>query len=403
MSAAAFVMAINIFITGVFATAFGVVAAYTRSSNGARWLALAYGLGMLSPVFEFMLPQQSDPRPLQVAIFAVVLLGVCFCVAGLARHYRLRAPWRTLGTIVVVSLIANILALDMPRTSLLRGFIYQLPFFFVQMVGAAVILRFRHRQPLDVALLVLFLLGGLQFLVKPLLAVSLGSGTSAAGYLGTTYAAISQSLGAMLLIATGLLMLLILVRDAMAEMHERSETDKLSGLYNRRGFEERAGRMLQSSQRASMPGAVVIADLDHFKTVNDSFGHEAGDRVIEAFASMLNAAANGRATVGRLGGEEFAVFMPGANLATARLYAEGVRTGISGLLIHGLPAERRITASFGVAQLQPDDSLSDLLRRGDAALYEAKKGGRDRVCIADDAVGSRLVSSDRRQGSRSRP
>lgn len=399
MSAAAFVMAINIFITGVFATAFGVVAAYARSSNGARWLALAYGLGMLNPVFEFILPQQADPRPMQVAIFAVVLIGVSFCVVGLARHYGQRAPWRTLGAIIAISLIANILTLDMPRTSLLRGFVYQVPYFLVQMVGASIILRFRRRQALDVALLVLFVLGGLQFLVKPILAVSLGSGANAAGYLGTTYAAISQSLGAMLLIATGLLMLLIMVRDAMAEMHARSETDKLSGLYNRRGFEERVGAILAPSQRAGLSGAIVVADLDHFKVINDSFGHEAGDRVIEAFASMLLATAHGRATVGRSGGEEFAIFMPGANLATARLYAEGVRTGISGIAIAGLPADRRITASFGVAQMQPGDSLSDLLRRGDAALYEAKKSGRDRVCVEGDTAGPRLVSSDRRQGS----
>jgi len=94
---------------------------------------------------------------------------------------------------------------------------------------------------------------------------------------------------------------------------------------------------------------------------------------------VLKTTADSRAVLGRLGGEEFAVFIPGANLAVARLYAEGVRSGFAGLSL----ANRRASASFGVAQLRPDDSLPDLMRRADIALYQAKAAGRDRVCTAD--------------------
>src|SRR5690606_5135989 len=101
MSAAAFVLAINLFITAIFATPFSVVAVYARSAVGARWLALAYGLGVLNPVLDFMLPAQVDPRPVQVAIFADFLLALSFCVVGLARHYRLAPPWRSLAAVVL--------------------------------------------------------------------------------------------------------------------------------------------------------------------------------------------------------------------------------------------------------------------------------------------------------------
>ena len=402
MSAAAFVLAINLFIAGIFATAFGVVAAYARSAVGARWLALAYGLGMANPVLEFMLPGQADPRPVQLAIFAVFLFAISLCVIGMSRHYRLAPPWRTLGVVVAISLVVNIAIIDMPRDSLLRGVLYQSPYFLVQMVGVATILRYRHRQALDVALLLLFAGSGLQFLSKPVLAAMLGSGVTPQAYIGSTYAAISQSVGAMLLIANGLLMLLIIVRDAMAEMTARSETDKLSGLLNRRGFEDRADRLLATTLRAGVPGAMVVADLDHFKAINDSHGHEAGDRVIMAFADVLGTTADQRAVVGRLGGEEFAVFIPGANLAAARLYAEGVRSGFSSLSIANLGPNRRVSASFGVAQLKAGDSLSDLLRRTDAALYEAKKTGRDRVCVSGIDTLPRIIGpgSERRRGSR---
>lgn len=403
MSAAAFVLAINLFIAAIFATAFGVVAAYARSAVGARWLALAYAIGMVNPVLEFMLPGQVDPRPVGFAIFASFLFATGLCVIGLSRHYRLAPPWRTLGVLVVASLAVNIMIIDMPRTSLLRGMLYQSPYLLVQLVGVAVIMRFTRRQALDMALLVLFAASGLQFVSKPLLAAYLGSGATPQDYIGSTYAAISQSLGAMLLIANGLLMLLIIVRDAMAEMTARSETDTLSGLLNRRGFEDRADRLLATALRAGVPGAMVVADLDHFKAINDSHGHEAGDRVIRAFADVLGATADARAVVGRLGGEEFAVFIPGANSIAARLYAEGVRSGFSSLSIANLGPDRRVSASFGVAQLKARDSLSDLLRRTDAALYEAKKSGRDRVCVSGpDPLPPRLPASrSGRRGTRS--
>ena len=403
MSAAAFVLAINLFIAAIFATAFGVVAAYARSAVGARWLALAYALGIVNPILEFMLPGQLDPRPVQVAIFAVFLFALSLSVIGLSRHYRLAPPWRLLGVIVIASLVVNILIVDMPRSSLLRGILYQSPYFIVQVVGVAVILRYRQRKALDLALLVLFVAGGLQFLSKPALAAWLGSGASARDYIGSTYAAISQSVGAMLLIANGLLMLLIIVRDSMAEITARSETDTLSGLFNRRGFEDRVDRLLATALRAGVPATMVVADLDHFKAINDSHGHEAGDRVIRVFADVLGAAANARAVTGRLGGEEFAVFIPGADLATGRLYAEGVRMAFANLAISGLSRDQRISASFGVTQLMAGDSLSDLLRRADAALYEAKRGGRDRVCTTGpDPVPlmATLPPGERRRGSR---
>lgn len=404
MSAAAFVLAINLFIAAIFATAFGVVAAYNRSAVGARWLALAYGLGIVNPLLEFILPGQADPRPVQVAIFAVFLFAFSLSVIGLSRHYRLAPPWRALGLIVVVSLAVNVMIIDMPRDSLLRGLLYQSPYFFVQLVGVITILRYRQRKALDGALLVLFAASSLQFLSKPVLAAWFGSGASARDYIGSTYAAISQSLGAMLLIANGLLMLLIIVRDSMAEITARSETDTLSGLFNRRGFEERAEGLLATARRAGVPGAMVVADLDHFKAINDSYGHAAGDRVITAFAGVLASAADARAVVGRLGGEEFAVFMPGATLEAARLHAEEIRKAFSELTVVG--PDTRLSASFGVAQLMAGDSLSDLLRRADAALYLAKKGGRDRVCIAGPdplpppPPPERPAPGERRRGSR---
>ena len=379
MSAAVFVLAINLFVAFIFASAFGLAAFYARSAKGARWLALSYAVGMLNPLLEFVLPHQQDGRLVEVAIAMSFLVAMAMGVVGLAQHYRLTPPWRLIGLFVLVAFVVNIAVLGMDRGSMLRNLLYQSPYFLVQVLAVVTILRHRQRQILDEALVSLFALSALQFLLKPFLAAALGNGPRAQDYIGSTYAAASQSLGAMLLIATGLLLLLIILRDVMAEMTARSETDTLSGLLNRRGFDDRADRLLAGALRNRESCAVIIADLDHFKTINDSFGHEAGDQVIIAFADLLARLTPPRAIAGRQGGEEFVVFMPGAGFDTAMDCAESLRSTFSGIPVLSRNPDRRFSASFGVATLQPGDTLSDLLRRADAALYEAKTMGRDQV------------------------
>lgn len=379
MSAAVFVLAINLFVAFIFASAFGLAAIYARSAHGARWLALSYAVGMLNPLLEFALPHQQDGRLVQVAIAMSFLGAMAMGVVGLAQHYRLGPPRRLIGLFLAFALAVNVAVLDMDRSEMLRNVLYQLPYFLVQVLAVVTILRYRKRQILDDALVSLFTLSALQFLLKPFLAAALGNGSRAQDYIGSTYAAVSQSVGAMLLIATGLLLLLIILRDVMAEMTARSETDTLSGLLNRRGFDDRADRLLAGALRNRESCAVIVADLDHFKAINDSYGHEAGDQVIRAFAGLLTLMARPDAIIGRLGGEEFAIFLPRTGFDAAFDCAESVRSAFAALSVIDRDPGRRFSASFGVAALQPGDTLSDMLRRADAALYEAKTMGRDQV------------------------
>ncbi|TGT11099.1 GGDEF domain-containing protein, partial [Mesorhizobium sp. M8A.F.Ca.ET.213.01.1.1] len=139
-------------------------------------------------------------------------------------------------------------------------------------------------------------------------------------------------------------------------------TDPLSGLLNRRGFEERAALLLDQCAKAKFPVAMVLADLDHFKALNDQHGHAVGDRVIADFAAKLAAAAGARGIAGRIGGEEFAVLLPLSDLAAARLFAEAIRTLYSAGSVDGLPPGMKVTASFGVAARTGDEGLEPLMR-----------------------------------------
>lgn len=156
-------------------------------------------------------------------------------------------------------------------------------------------------------------------------------------------------------------------------------TDGLSGLMNRRTFDQVLQRELEYAERLSQPVALLMIDIDHFKEVNDQFGHAAGDEVIRRISRLL--CVNTRATdaVARYGGEEFAMVLRGMQLEQAQSIAERLRTQIQTMV--GLPDPIRVTASIGIAVACPGDTVATLMRRSDHALYESKRSGRNRVCI----------------------
>ena len=386
MSAASIVLAINLCVGGLFVSAFSVIAVYRRSAVGARWQALAYSMTFIIGTLEYAMPFQANAQPAAYGSFAAFLAAMLFSNIGLARHYQVRVPWALLAGLCGVALFANLFALGMARESIVRGLIYQSPYALMHIIGIKIILANRGRRMLDITVVMLFALSALTFLGKPFLAIAIGSGGSSQGYLASNYAALSQASGSVLIIANGLLILLIMARDVIADMVALSETDALSGLLNRRGFDDHAEKARLMAVRAGAPAAAIIADIDHFKTINDRYGHDKGDEVIAMFGKLLRQNFDQRAIIGRMGGEEFAVFLPGADLAVGRGAAEAVRLRLRELPASVRGTDNRITCSFGLAMLEPGESLSSLLRRGDMALYEAKTKGRDRVCLAPSAA-----------------
>jgi diguanylate cyclase (GGDEF)-like protein len=163
---------------------------------------------------------------------------------------------------------------------------------------------------------------------------------------------------------------------AVAEM--RAATDGLTGLANQRTVHETLKRAAAHAGRSTSPLAVVLFDLDHFKAINDSYGHGKGDDVLAAVAAAAASAVRASDFVGRLGGEEFAVVLPDTDRAGGILAAEKIRAAIATISVPGV--DRPISASFGVA-VMPDDAGEPelLLRAADRALYGAKRAGRDRV------------------------
>jgi diguanylate cyclase (GGDEF)-like protein len=158
---------------------------------------------------------------------------------------------------------------------------------------------------------------------------------------------------------------------------EAAFTDHLTGLANRRRFERQLEREVGRTLRYGHPFSVLMIDVDNFKNLNDSFGHDAGDDAIRRISRVLREGTRGIDLAARIGGEEFAVLLVETNQQGAIEVAERLRLGIRAL---ELTSATRITASFGVAECPADaQTVPDILKAADVALYEAKRAGRDRV------------------------
>ncbi|MDT8451666.1 MAG: GGDEF domain-containing protein [Gammaproteobacteria bacterium] len=160
------------------------------------------------------------------------------------------------------------------------------------------------------------------------------------------------------------------------ELEKLSITDPLTSIYNRRKFNELLATEIERSKRYQNSLSIIMCDIDHFKKINDTFGHDVGDRVIRKFSKQIHENIREIDMFARWGGEEFMILMPNVSVENAHSVAEKLRTVIEKTEIE---TADNFTASFGVADLLLDDTAETFIKRADQALYKAKRSGRNRV------------------------
>jgi diguanylate cyclase (GGDEF)-like protein len=171
------------------------------------------------------------------------------------------------------------------------------------------------------------------------------------------------------------------LKQANLDLKRLATTDRLTGAHNRWSFEDVILAEIARLHRYAEPMSLLLFDVDHFKVINDTHGHQAGDTVLVELSQRVRAQLRAVDSLARWGGEELAVLLPQCTLAQAEPVAEKLRR-----LIASQPFAQvgRVTASFGVAGFLPQDTLDTVLKRADDALYAAKSAGRNRVCVATD-------------------
>ena len=385
-----FILAINIALGAAIMLTFLAFGLHDRGQRAPLWWFAACLFGVVSGAIEYALPSLQSTGFARLMIFSAFAISSACLAAGLALRYQGRLPWRLLLSLVVISVGCYLSVADLPRSSLTRALMYQLPYAGLQAVGLSFMLRGRrsHRagpRRLDlVDQLVVFALtiSIAQYLLKPFVMVWLGgNGGSAQEYLGTDYAMASQTMMAISTILLAFTLGARLFADMFSKLQGRSEVDILSGLLNRSGFERLVELLMAARGNGSPPLGLVVCDLDHFKMVNDTYGHQVGDAVIEEFSRLITQSRPETAIAARLGGEEFAVVLRNSDASGARLYAEHLRVAFESAAPIAGRGTGSCTASFGVTEIAQDEQFRQAFARADAALYSAKRSGRNRVVI----------------------
>jgi len=377
-----FISLLNPAIALTLASAFFALWLYRRQRAYLLVMVAAYIGSATGFLLQYFILPVGLPatRMLSVISFTISALGLS---AAIVARYGRPIPWTAFTVLGLGGIAAFSWFMFVQPDLTWRVLVMNFAFGGISLLVAAEVRTVPGRGPVEKILMVLALLSALNFFARTLVSIALhGPYTSYDGFYTSVFWTTALLSHAVLSLMIALSLFTAEAVDLLKTLRSESLTDPLSGLLNRRGFEAKASALLEMCAPAKLPVALIVADLDRFKALNDRHGHAAGDRVIVEFATRLRTAGGARAIAGRLGGEEFAVLLPMADPAAARLFAEAVRTVFSAEAIEGLPREVRVTASFGIAARSGNENLAELTRRADEALYHAKRGGRDSLRVS---------------------
>jgi diguanylate cyclase (GGDEF)-like protein len=352
-----------------------LMAGYMRGADNSpalsywMWGRLSIGLAQLC----WWMAPQFELRPVEALSACAWLGGVALEVGANCLFFGF-ARWRrflyvlTLSGWVAVSYAAATGASRLQLTELISFIIA------VSVFGAALVLLRPREAPLLQRLIginnILFALAIWAWLGFE--GGSLGAGTSPVS--GVAYLA-----SYLLMIVNGFGFLLLCKQKDDALMRRLATVDSLTGMLNRRAFFERADSARQLGMRLRKPVALLMLDIDHFKQLNDGFGHACGDEALKVFADTARGILREHDVIGRLGGEEFALALPGTTLDGAFDAAERLRVAVLGTPVLACAPDYRMTVSIGVVMIDAGEELTAALARADHALYAAKAGGRNRI------------------------
>lgn len=381
-----FIPSLTALLNPIIFVGFGIPFLLIYKSDRARieafWWGLAYcfaGLGFFAEFF----------RPSMPHLLVVYLSNCIFLVAsglithGFACRYRKRWPAR-LNVVIAVLTLAGLIWCDVVYSDInYRTLIIHLGVMAIFLTSLLAI-GLKPARTIDKVLWVFVLLSGLQFGVRAVTVMSMtGFVLTEENYIGSLFMTLMHLFvaGCGVLLAVGLLAAVVI--DMVAELKDNSTIDSLSGVRNRYGFDKYSQRLAAKAGLLKKSVVVVICDIDRFKSINDTYGHVFGDKVIAAMGRILRDNVRETDCVGRIGGEEFAVLMYSATADDGALLAGRLREAFAS---HGFETDHGavyFTASFGVSVLSAGDALESAIMQADKALYRAKDAGRDRVVVSE--------------------
>jgi diguanylate cyclase (GGDEF)-like protein len=383
LQAQSYFQLLNPLVFLLFSIGFLSLFAVKRDMKAAAWISASYAFGAAAFLIDFLRDSFS-------LIFVSVVTNVLYTItavtfsAGLAMRYREHAPWTALLLAAAVNLSAYAFFLFVYDDMWMRAFAVNLGNGLILTIGLFAI-RSHMYHAIDKVVFGVYALMCVQFVVRPVIVFLLDDTPFTIETYNDSVFFIAFHLAVGVIAVTMAMTLFVSFSIQIIEdLGERSITDTLSGILNRRGFEEGAARTFSLADETGEAVCLVLADIDHFKSINDNYGHGFGDLVIARTGALFRGYANGGRSAGRIGGEEFVLLMPSTRLEDGRLFAEAIRRKFAAHKFRTDQGALTFSASFGVAERRPGEALTELLSRADEALYYSKENGRDRVSDETD-------------------
>ncbi len=384
---AAFIHADNIAFAVAIVCGFLAIHFYDRSRKPAFWWTLCFVGLLMMAIAEAVTPLFTAPPVSRFIVFSLNMVAISCLNVGIAWHCEKIVPWRLIDGLLAAALMGNFLVgLVWPGESI-ETMTAAASLAAAQAIGLYILLLpGRGRRDRALALILALMIAN--YLSRPLIHAAF-TAVSADGLRASDI--VIGINNALLTIALATVLTLRLAGRLLRDLKGQSETDSLSGLLNRHGFDLTIKKLRQQSQ-STTPTSLILCDLDRFKSINDEYGHYVGDRVIAAFGRLIRAGAREGDICGRFGGEEFCVYLRNSDVRAARLFAEWLRVAFASTSYPELSNSTRFTASFGVTEILAGERIEDAYKRADAALYTAKRDGRNCVRTQDQKGGSSKLS-----------
>lgn len=368
----------------LFGAAFFIASHYMSESRRCfQFVAFAFlGFGLAAMSQILLIPEDIGQNTLVSA--ALYTLSALALSEGL-----LQRSGKKLGITVHALVFASVLGsiyffYYIDRSLTVRIFILNFGFGTVLLAVTAKLRALRRGRPVDRLVWWTVLVFALHFFPRTL--ITAGSRDAATPFAHSPFWITLQVSMALFAVALAFVLMIAALVDIIEALKVDRDHDALTGLLNRRGFERLARKLLRSASDDSI--CLVVCDIDHFKSLNDRFGHPMGDRVLKEFAELLQHSLRSIDIVGRIGGEEFVAVLPDCDEESVLFLVERLRQQLLKKRYQDLPGDHLVTASFGIAAHSLNEGLWDWFARADIALYSAKTSGRNRMYLHDRVAGT---------------
>ncbi|EAQ29573.1 putative diguanylate cyclase (GGDEF) [Erythrobacter sp. NAP1] len=364
-------------LAGLFALAFGAL--WLRGGRKPSVIAFFVGYLSLSLCYALnLLPFSMSSLVIGPLVHVIACVGVIALAMGAGMRLGIRMPIGVMASIAVLStglLAEAILLADANAIVIVQNGGSALLF----TMAATVLWTAQPAKWLDKAVIwTMAMMTAVGFL-RPVIALMAEGDLTGLISRTSEFHAVQVIAMTVLPVVLGMILLALVVTDEWEDQIASGRIDALTGLPNRAAFEEQVDELLARAREERIPVSLLVGDIDHFKQVNDTWGHSVGDKVISAFGDIMARKIRPGDVAGRIGGEEFCVLVWNCHEQGAVSLAERLRLSFASEAIEGLPTSESFTASFGIAEWQRGEDYAQCFRRADGALYSAKRSGRNRV------------------------